>query len=47
MLWSTVLVGLAHRLRAALPRPAARRVMDRITGTVITGFGLRLALSGN
>jgi threonine/homoserine/homoserine lactone efflux protein len=45
--WSAVLVGLAHRLRAVLRRPAARRVMDRITGTVITGFGLRLALSSN
>ena len=45
--WSAVLVGLAHRLRAVLRRPAARRVMDRITGTVITGFGVRLALSGN
>jgi threonine/homoserine/homoserine lactone efflux protein len=43
--WSAVLVALAHRLRAVLRRPAARRVLDRITGTVITGFGLRLALT--
>jgi threonine/homoserine/homoserine lactone efflux protein len=43
--WSAVLVGLAHRLRVLLRRPAARRVLDRITGTVITAFGLRLALS--
>jgi threonine/homoserine/homoserine lactone efflux protein len=45
--WSGVLVLLAHRLSALLRRPAARRVLDRVTGTVITGFGLRLALSGN
>ena len=45
--WSAVLVGLAHRLRALLRRPAARRLLDRITGTVITAFGLRLALSSS
>ncbi|MEV4704827.1 LysE family translocator [Actinoplanes sp. NPDC049316] len=43
--WSTVLVLLARRLRRALQRPLARRVLDRITGTVIAGFGVRLALS--
>ena len=43
--WSAVLVGLAHRLRAVLRRPVARRVLDRITGTVLAAFGLRLALS--
>ena len=26
-----------------LRRPAARRTLDRLTGTVITAFGLRLA----
>lgn len=44
-LWSTVLVVAARRLRRVLQRPAARRVLDRITGTVITGFGFRLLLS--
>jgi threonine/homoserine/homoserine lactone efflux protein len=43
--WSAVLVLLAHRLRAVLRRPAARRLLDRLTGTVITAFGLRLALT--
>jgi threonine/homoserine/homoserine lactone efflux protein len=38
--WSMVLVVLARRLRAVLQRPIARRLLDRITGTVITGFGL-------
>lgn len=45
--WSAVLVLLAHRLRTVLQRPAARRVLDRITGTVITGFGIRLAASSH
>ncbi|AGZ43571.1 LysE family translocator [Actinoplanes friuliensis] len=42
--WSGVLVLLARRLRVTLQRPAARRVLDRITGTVIAGFGIRLAV---
>ena len=44
-LWSAFLVLLARRLRRALQRPLARRLLDRITGTVIAGFGVRLALS--
>ncbi|WP_035793607.1 LysE family translocator [Kitasatospora mediocidica] len=43
LLWSTVLVGFAQALRARLQRPSARRVLDRITGTAIIAFGLRLA----
>lgn len=43
--WATVLVLLARRLRALLHTPVARRWMDRVTGTVIVGFGMRLALS--
>lgn len=43
--WSAVLVGLARRLHGVLRRPAVRRVLDRVTGTVITGFGIRLAVS--
>ncbi|MFE6050317.1 LysE family translocator [Kitasatospora sp. NPDC056446] len=45
MLWSTVLVGFAQVLRGWLRRPAARRVMDRVTGAVVVGFGVKLALS--
>jgi threonine/homoserine/homoserine lactone efflux protein len=41
--WSALLIGLAHRLRNVLRRPRARRLLDRVTGTVITAFGLRLA----
>jgi threonine/homoserine/homoserine lactone efflux protein len=45
--WSAALVVLAHRLRNVLQRPAARQVLDRVTGTVITGFGIRLATSSH
>ncbi|MER8184605.1 LysE family translocator [Kitasatospora sp. NPDC094015] len=46
LLWSGVLVGFAQALRGWLRRPSARRTLDRVTGTVIAGFGLRLALEG-
>ncbi|MEV7986868.1 LysE family translocator [Micromonospora sp. NPDC085948] len=45
--WSAVLVVLARRLRTVLRRPTARRLLDRVTGTVITGFGIRLATSSH
>ena len=45
--WSASLVVLAHRLRNLLQRPAARQVLDRVAGTVITGFGIRLATSNH
>jgi threonine/homoserine/homoserine lactone efflux protein len=45
MAWSTVLVLVARRLRGVLQRPTARRVMDRMTGAVIAGFGVKLAMS--
>lgn len=45
VLWSTLLVGFARVLRGWLRRPAARRVMDRVTGAVVVGFGLKLALA--
>ncbi|WP_236718321.1 LysE family translocator [Actinoplanes sp. TFC3] len=40
--WSAVLILLAHRVRGLLQKPAARRVLDRVTGTVIAAFGVRL-----
>ncbi|MBC6460125.1 LysE family translocator [Actinomadura sp. HBU206391] len=43
--WSALLIVFARVLRGWLQRPQARRVLDRITGTVIVGFGLRLAAS--
>ncbi|MBE1559715.1 LysE family translocator [Nonomuraea africana] len=45
MLWFTVLIFGAGAARSWLERPPARRVIDRVTGTVLVGFGLRLALS--
>lgn len=44
VLWSCALIAFAHVLRDRLQRPAARRCLDRITGTAIAVFGLRLAL---
>ena len=44
-LWSAVLIGFAHTLRNWLRRPAARRVIDRITGAAVVGFGVKLALT--
>ncbi|MGA4539910.1 LysE family translocator [Uniformispora flossi] len=43
LIWSSVLIGFARVLRSWLAKPVARRVLDRITGTLIAGFGLRLA----
>lgn len=43
--WSAVLLASAVRARRVLARPTARRVMDRVAGTVILGFGVRLATS--
>ncbi len=45
LVWSTVLVGFARVLRGRLRRPAARRAMDRVTGLVVVGFGVKLAVS--
>lgn len=44
LLWSAVLIGFARILQGWL-RKHARRLLDRITGTVIGAFGIRLALS--
>ncbi|MEV4284824.1 LysE family translocator [Nonomuraea bangladeshensis] len=44
LIWSTVLVAFARVLRERLRTTRARRLLDRITGTVIAGFGVRLAL---
>ncbi|MFD8542608.1 LysE family translocator [Streptomyces sp. NPDC059649] len=43
-LWSGVLIAFAGALRGALRRPSARRILDRISGTAIAGFGIHLAL---
>lgn len=45
LLWSAVLVGFAQAVRGWLRRPAARRLLDRVTGAVVIGFGLKPAAS--
>ncbi|MFG2531028.1 LysE family translocator [Streptomyces sp. NPDC048516] len=45
VLWSTALIYCARALSGWLRRPAARRTLDRVTGTVIVGFGIRLAVT--
>ncbi|BDM74412.1 threonine transporter RhtB (plasmid) [Streptomyces nigrescens] len=42
--WACALIALAHVLRDRLQRPSVRRSLDRLTGTVIAAFGIRLAL---
>jgi threonine/homoserine/homoserine lactone efflux protein len=44
--WSAALIGCARALSVRLQSPSARRVLDRITGTVIVGLGLRLVMTG-
>lgn len=44
LLWSGVLIAFAQVLRGSLRRPSVRRILDRISGTVIAGFGVHLAL---
>ncbi|MEU7058255.1 LysE family transporter [Streptomyces sp. NPDC046197] len=44
VVWSCALIAFARVLRDRLQRPSARRYLDRITGTVIAAFGIRLAL---
>lgn len=44
VVWLTFYSWLVTRAREALTAPRLRRMLDRITGTVLVGFGLRLAL---
>lgn len=42
--WFTVLVLAADKVRRFLTRPRAQRALDRGTGIVLIGFGMRLGL---
>ena len=44
VLWLLSYAVLAARARAVLGRPAVKRTLDRLTGTVLFGLGVRLAL---
>ncbi len=43
IVWLAFYAWLVTRVRAAVERPAIRRAMDRVTGTVLIGLGLRVA----
>ncbi len=45
LIWLCLLVALTVPLARVLSRPAVVRGLDRLTGCVFVGFGLRLALS--
>jgi len=45
VIWSSVLIASATALGSWLRRPRARRILDRVTGTVIGVFAVRLAVS--
>ncbi|MET9674882.1 LysE family translocator [Streptomyces sp. NPDC006482] len=45
VIWSTVLIVCATAMGSRLREPRSRRVLDRITGTVIGAFAVRLAVS--
>ncbi|NJP94315.1 LysE family translocator [Nonomuraea sp. FMUSA5-5] len=45
LVWSAVLIGFASWMGGVLRSPAVRRFLDRLTGVVIVGFGVRLAVS--
>jgi RhtB (resistance to homoserine/threonine) family protein len=42
VVWWPLLVNLANRIRGVFARPRVRRVMDRVTGVVFIGLGIRL-----
>ncbi|MEV0383141.1 LysE family translocator [Nonomuraea sp. NPDC050643] len=45
LVWSVALIGFASLMSGFLRSPVVRRVLDRVTGVVIVGFGVRLAVS--
>jgi threonine/homoserine/homoserine lactone efflux protein len=45
LLWFTLLIALAEGLGRWLRRPRTTRVIDGVTGAVLVGFGVRLALA--
>jgi threonine/homoserine/homoserine lactone efflux protein len=45
LIWFTLLIAAAHRARRWLRGDRMAAVMDRVTGTVLIAFGVRLALS--
>ncbi|WP_041540031.1 LysE family translocator [Catenulispora acidiphila] len=46
MVWFSVLILGAHRARAWFAKRRVKRALDAVTGTVLVGFGVELALRG-
>ena len=46
MVWFAVLIFGAHRARAWFAKRRVKRALDAVTGTVLVGFGVELALRG-
>jgi threonine/homoserine/homoserine lactone efflux protein len=44
LLWLNGYALMLHRARGTLNRPQVRRALDRLTGSALIGFGLRVAL---
>ena len=44
IIWFAMLISAAHLARQLLESARAHRVMDRIAGTALIGFGVKLAL---
>jgi threonine/homoserine/homoserine lactone efflux protein len=45
IVWFTALISAVHLARRFLDSHRVHKIMDRITGTVLIGFGVKLALS--
>jgi len=45
MIWQTFLAVMVHSARIWLARPKVAQVLDGLTGVLLVGFGIRLALS--
>lgn len=45
MAWFAMIILGTHGIRGWLRRPSVHRTVDRITGTVLIGFGLKLGLA--
>ena len=44
LIWLILYAGVVARIGALLRRPAIRRVLEGLTGAVLVGLGIRLAL---
>ncbi|MBJ7536163.1 LysE family translocator [Marinomonas transparens] len=45
MVWQTFLAVMVHKARIWLARPKVAQVLDSLTGVLLVGFGVKLALS--